>query len=584
MRLVWLGVMLLVMSLPGMTMVRQVTETPYAGSPWSQGTAPALQSEPYSLLRETVGERTRLVINGTPQQAYDEIIRGSFGFGPYNRHWVYLARNGHQQFIVFDRREDPSFDAVKILHPSHRWNNPKGQLTTVDAKDFIGQDEDGMRDPRMYQWMFAFSPDGDHGAYVVQDGDSERVVADGQAGARYARIGMLCYSLTGGHLAYTAMVDDQWRVITDGKEGPLFTKILDDELTFSADGTHIAYPVLEEKLIRMVLDDQPQTITTAWIDQGSLTFSPDGRHLAYIALHPSKKTALVLDDHFGKPYDGMEGILFSPDSRHVASTVRFGDQLGIPAGPGAVKPKDIEELQFQDVLSGSGMGVAIGAQTRWAMVIDGMEGKQYPYVTLIGAAFSPDNRHFAYSAFRDDRKWAAVIDGTERGTYDFAGNYAFSPDSAGVGYGIRVGKQVAIVVDGKRGPLLDELGRYSFRFSPDSKRFLYVAATKGAQWVVADHQQSPLHYGYLIGSAEFTPDSRHVVYAARRFDRTNPQRMTVHDFVTVDDCERAFPYVIDIYDGTTPNGRAIFFDATDRFHYFFRKGDGKTFVGVETVK
>ncbi|MHB9131543.1 MAG: WD40 repeat domain-containing protein [Armatimonadota bacterium] len=565
---------------------RIITEMPYIESPWSKGPSPALAGQPPHVGQERVNGRIRYIINGVPQKAYDEVIQGSFGFDPFNRHFVYLVRNGKTQFILFDQREDPAYPAIKVLSFMSRLGDSSERLAKVMNENFVGQPEGGERDPRRYQWMFFFSRDGAHGAYVVQDGDGQRVIADGKPGQKYARIGTLCYSRTGGHLAYTALVGTQWRVVVDEKEQPTFPAILEQEMIFSSDGAHLAYPITDRKQVRVVVDGIPQQASFLQIEQGSLTFSSDGAHLAFVASPAVGKQVVVLDGQAGTPYDEIRrSLLFSPDGRHLAYMARIGPYVGIPGGAGATMPDGEEEVHYQGIFGGYGGSDGIGPNTHWVAVVDGKAEKPYPYIVLRGAAFSPDGQHFAYSAYLGKKRWAAVIDGKEATRYDGVADFTFSPDSKRVAYGVRIGNRVAVIVDGQQSPLLDVLAAYCFRFSRDSTRFLYVPMSKqrDQSWVVVDHKPSSLRYTYLIGNAEFTPDSRYVVYAARRFDRSVPHDSKITDYVTVNNSERAYRYVIITYDGTTPNGQAIFFDGPNKFHYFVDKEEGKTYAVQEEL-
>lgn len=561
--------------------IRNVTEIPYDESVWSKGSSPALYGYNRHIETEHVGEQIRYIINGIPQKAYDEVIQGSFGFGSFYHHFVYLARKGKNQFIIFDQREDTAYPAIKTLSFYRQFNDYSEGLAKVNTDNFSGQAEWGERDIRMYQWMFFFSPDGEHGAYVVQDGDGQRVVADGIPGRKYNRIGTLYYSKTDGHLAYTAFSGTEWRVVVDEKEQAAFSTIIDEEMNFSSDGTHIAYPIQDKKQVTLVVDGIPQQKSFQQIKQDSITFTPDGKHIAYVAYLATGKQVVVLDGKPGISYDEIRNnLLFSSDGNHLAYMASIKKDTKKPNS----MPDIIEHVHHESIFKGLGLGDLLYSGTRWLCVVDGKAGKLYPYTIMYGAAFSPDGKHFAYSAYKGKKHWVAVIDEKEGKPYDDVADFTFNPQSSRVAYGIRNKKQVAVVVDGKQGPLFDSFSQNSFRFSPDGTQFLYVPIDKKnghSSWVVLNHKSSALRYSNILCDAEFTPDNRHVVYTARRMIRSVSNDWKVTDYVTIDSNERAYSHIISISDNKTYN--TIIFDGANKFHYFIEKEDGKTYAVQEIL-
>ncbi len=81
----------------------------------------------------------------------------------------------------------------------------------------------------------------------------------------------------------------------------------------------------------------------------------------------------------GPEYDGLAGLLFSPDGWRVAYRARRED--------------------------------------RWLVIVDGVEGQEYDGISDGAPVFSPDGNHVAFLAEREGR-WLAVVDGVERKEYD----------------------------------------------------------------------------------------------------------------------------------------------------------------------
>jgi hypothetical protein len=80
----------------------------------------------------------------------------------------------------------------------------------------------------------------------------------------------------------------------------------------------------------------------------------------------------------GKEYDGVGGVVFSPDSQRVAYMARRGDKV--------------------------------------LVVMDGVEGKEYDAIGVY-PVFSPDSKRVAYEAKRGGKQLVAV-DGVEGKEYD----------------------------------------------------------------------------------------------------------------------------------------------------------------------
>jgi hypothetical protein len=91
----------------------------------------------------------------------------------------------------------------------------------------------------------------------------------------------------------------------------------------------------------------------------------------------------------------------------------------------------------------------------------------------------------------------------------------FSPDDRHLVFGVVVGGDVRLVVDGSQLPgVRPAAGRPVF--SPDGSRFAYTAARRDSvvhEWVVLDDVADPESDGIGEGSMVFSPDSRHFAYA-----------------------------------------------------------------------
>lgn len=132
---------------------------------------------------------------------------------------------------------------------------------------------------------------------------------------------------------------------------------------------------------------------------------------------------------------------------------------------------------FNVIMNPYGRGAAylarVGNQVR--VVHNGKPGKFYDDIEIYTLKVSPDGQRVAYGAKIGD-KWAAVVDGKEKGPFVERGRIAFSPDSRHVAYAARVGKNWHMFVDDKKNA--GALEYYDeAKFSSDSSKLLLQEAT-----------------------------------------------------------------------------------------------------------
>jgi hypothetical protein len=178
---------------------------------------------------------------------------------------------------------------------------------------------------------------------------------------------------------------------------------------------------------------------------------------------------VVVDGAEDRGFDGLRGIVFSPDSRRAAYVANRG--------------------------------------RNWLVVVNGIEGQEFD--GCWGISFSPDSRRVAYVADRG-RNGSVVVDGVRDREYDEIGKSSliFSPDSRRVAYAANRGRNWLVVVDGAEGKEYDALGQGNFAVL-DSRREAYATLRANPEMVALEdiiEANRPL----------FSPDSRRIAYWARR--------------------------------------------------------------------
>jgi S1-C subfamily serine protease len=135
-----------------------------------------------------------------------------------------------------------------------------------------------------------------------------------------------------------------------------------------------AAPAAEHEQIRLTSQEvrlvNPGHVIVKLGPSDGIVSSPDARHMAYVARLGGKQV-VVVDGVEGKPYDWIGGRpVFSPDSKHIAYVAAR---------------------------------LAKGKRS-WHVVVDGVEGKEYGgvvwynHTTNQASPFSPDSRRVAYIA------------------------------------------------------------------------------------------------------------------------------------------------------------------------------------------
>jgi WD40 repeat protein len=362
------------------------------------------------------------------------------------------------------------------------------------------------------------SPDGRHAAWVWRERHREFVIHEGRSvGGDHESINSdsLVFSPDSRHLAFVAKDQGKSLCILDGVPGKSYDNLWGRPV-FSADGLHLAYVVETDGMQVVVLDGKEQAQHSAC---EHLVFSPDSQHLAYAATD-GKRFAWVVDGVPGKTYDEAKWGNFSPEGNHFAYVAKLG-------GKKLVVLDGKEQKLYRNILSSmffspDGNRFAYLA-TDFATLFFVLDGKEMstPF-SIESVVFSPDSRRVAYVGGNAKGDRFTVIDGKETvyKSHGFMGGpigwrgLRFSPDSRHVAFGARDdnrGKGEFVVVDGKEGPLYDNVDGKNLAFSPDSNHLAYIARTGKKFFAVVDGQEGKRYDG-LFPPIAFSADGKHAAY------------------------------------------------------------------------
>jgi hypothetical protein len=419
----------------------------------------------YSLQR---GTNWSIALDGVEQGHYDQVR--DLVFSPDSRHLAFAARRGSETQVVLDGKEGPPFKVV--------------------AKGFE-----------------TFSPDSQHLAYIAWQETNWVAVLDVQAGKPYERIGKsgIIFSPDSKHFAYPAMRKKDCFMVVDGREGILSEG--PGPFRFSPDGQHTGYMVPQGDDWLVVIDNQPKVYARVVTD--GVLFSPDGRRSLYAAAPATNSPmAVFLDSKKQADFDsiGAGGMVFSPDSKHVALAGKRGNDWWVEVD--GVKRGPYDGVMANSLLfSPDSAHLAYGASrsNQWFVVLDDQRGADYEGIVAKTLSFSPNSHRLGFLAGRAG-SFIAVVDGVE--TPAAAINLIFGPDSRHVAWIAGEGTHWQVWVDGNPGRTYDGVSLRPFLFSPDSRNTWFVGARAGKFILVIGDQESKPYDQVLIdpaGSSSFHP-------------------------------------------------------------------------------
>jgi Tol biopolymer transport system component len=410
--------------------------------------------------------------------------------------------------------------------------------------------------------MLAVDPTFSHCAFVLKKGAKELVVLDGVEGKEYDGIPdhqRLVFSADGKRFAYIAKRGGKMMTVVDGKEGKAYDRI--EELfhpRFSPDGKRFAFiasaPALGFPPVNefAVVDGQEQKRYD--LVEG-LSFSPDSRHVAYHADRQwNRGTSVVVDGKENKPYDQVVGVQFSPDGNRMAF-------VGMKRMNRNADPPTMD-----------------------CAVVDGKEGKMFRSVSDV--RFSPDSQHLAYTAGNGSGAKGTLVRDLLETKYGHVELGPFSPDSQHLACVARFGTNWLILIDGKR---LDPQQRFDTSemswsnirdlvFSPDGRHLACMSRGPGTTWWAVLDGRPIKGYEWITASPAFSPDGKRMAFAVKQAGK----RALVLGGHTSSEYDDLFTLRSDLEDGARTVG--FRFDETGVLHAIARRGQETLKIEIEITK
>ena len=464
---------------------------------------------------ETDGSRAVVWYDGVEGPKFDEILKqevtqNTVSFSPDGNRYAYCGRSGNELAVVVDGKETfrtpESEEGIFNCQLGFTSNSKHIVFLTHGTVGGIGISRfvfDGKSDPpsgRDNQHgsfdfrMIAFSPDGDHYAYVWNDPHRQKpwaLVIDGKP-APYQG-GTPQWTNDSKHL-YTQRTNNVGtELLYDGKP---IARAFNFRLYIAPVGNMVVAAVTGGTNVHpysfLVVNGKkvPGSDTAERAIIENVFFSPDGKHYAAICRTPTTQQYVFTDGKRGEDYASVTDLAFTADS---STLVYNGSANGKDFVVVAGKEYTGADSQKGPALAPAGNRVAsflMGNGTE-SVLIDGK-------VTSLARggsdlSFSPDGKHVAFVDLDSVTSSHLVLDGSRLGQSTLSGDsidlsnslalkYAFSPDSQHIAYFAQMGDAHGISVDGKFTATPGQ-GNSDLRFSPDGKHLVWLRGTPGSRAV-----------------------------------------------------------------------------------------------------
>ncbi len=472
------------------------------------------------------GSRWTVIYDGMPGPLFDQIFpQGSsltgLIFSPDGSRYAYCGLQGNDAVVMVDGKElyrdshtnvQNRIDANSCQQLSFTSNSKHvyffsmakyegatdGFRFVFDGKaDALGSNAD-LRN-------FAFSPDGDHVAYVWSGcgrDTTQKLLIDGKPAPYLA--GNPQWSADSQHLYTTAMRPQQGivEVLADGKpmlranSVKLFIPPVGDMVvalaTRNTGTAHTSFLVIGGKVV-------PGSEVTAGIVNctGDFTFSADGKHYAIPCSTANGRQYVFADGKKGLDYGRLDPF-YSYGTGGVRKIIGFTPESGSPVFVGnsggaqfvVVGDQESDQLNQLGEVAVSPVGNHVVAASLHSMSVDGKVTPMPQSDRTFALVFSPDGSHSAFGV--QSRNGIVVyLDGTPQSSFtgfevnQSDGHYQsqslvhFSPDSKHLAYFCRLadpaaGNNQGVCLDGKYLPIAypGSLGNLTF-FSEDSNHLFW---------------------------------------------------------------------------------------------------------------
>ncbi len=454
------------------------------------------------------GSRSVVIYDGVEGPKFDEILNpGAIAFSPDGNRYAYCARSGDQYVVMVDGKElvrSSESNAGRIDEQSCRlgftsnskhvyfYSRVSTSVPPASFERFVFDGKPGIPSDSSNNLLVAFSPDGDHYAYVWNDPQKQRpwtLIVDGKP-AGYQ----------GGSPQFTA---DSRHLYSQARQGQATALLLDGKPIARAFNFKVYIPPVGDMVVVAVSGGTSVNPVQFLVVGGkkvpgsetarghSLTdevvISADGKHYAAVYLSTNNRRSVMTDGKRGPEYVIVDKLGFTADSSKVVYHAVNGSVFTV------VGDEEFEGSTIEPVVSpvGSRVGSLLVANGGATSLL--MDGKITPVNGQSGSnlGFSPDGAHYAYFTIDAGGGHRLVIDGvlqpqsvlTKVDTMDLQNSlalkYVFSADGKHIAHFASPPTPTGdyrrgIFLDGKYIPASADGTNTQLCFSPDSKHLFWI--------------------------------------------------------------------------------------------------------------
>ena len=395
--------------------------------------------------------------NQAPEKHPAEIV---IEMNKYGKGVAYIAKIGDQVCVVHNGKRGKLYDKIESFTLKV---SPDGQRVAYGAQ--IGDRSyvvvDGVeKGPFSDRGKISFSPDSQHVAYYAQIGDLWYMYAD-----NVKNVGGLLYfdapvfSGDSKKISYieTSNISGEYRlIISDLKFKRNITIPITDPLVVINPGKTTVAAVQkrqDKKQVIMFDFNHPDEIKSGELfdEIKQLTFSGDGTALAYIAVKDGQSYVMLNDRREMLPSgDYPWPFVVRPDNKGVGIFIVIADgksaYLHDAFSPGGKKNKVYKEgAHLTYTKDGKHYAYVAIQNEKFTIVVDGKEGPFFE--RAITPHFSPNGKFLVYRARQDNKRFVVIADVGGKivkrlPVYERIFDTTFTEDGKSVAYGVKDGNQI----------------------------------------------------------------------------------------------------------------------------------------------
>lgn len=503
----------------------KIDEVPMAPVEQGAGFAVSPQGVHVATLSHS-GSRHVIIYDGVPGPKFDQIfVEGMTGqvgvvFSPDGNRWAYCGAQGNEWVVMVDGKElvrgPASANGMMgynncalgfTSNSKHVYFTSMADFSNVSsASRFVFDGKPGPLGADTDLRTYAFSPDGNHFAYIWNDptprSQRSALMIDNQP-APYAA-GSPQWTADSQHLYTQRTVR-----VPNSRTGTAQEVLLDGKPIMRADWVILYVPPAGDMMVAKVQKNGspnttflvaggkpvPGSETIGGI--GDVVFSPDGKHFGAIYNNAAQRQFALIDGKKGLEYTRLDSLNFSGIGKRIV---------------------------FTDDSAHSAYVAYNATNNGQFLVFDGNESDGL--ISILEAAMSPFGGHLATAGqgqLTMDGKIVTLPNVNPRSTQ--ATLLSFSPDGAHFAFTLRDRGGITLFLDGVQQPNslaasgpLNNVASRAYVWSPDSKHIAYFChpnnpVSGNDAYLCLDNKIVRIGSPNAYTSLAFTGDSNHLVWA-----------------------------------------------------------------------